>query len=215
MEVGNYHRVDRLRLDAGGGEVGNQCARGRRELPAGASVEKHQLAAGIDEQRRKRHRQSVGRHEGVGQGLLDFGVGNVAHEPGVDRSVPKAVVNRGELEAPELEAIEAGRLLSADRHGRIRSRRLLQGLRRNCERATSEQGATREAWHDNYFPRESRTRIRIQCGLDRERQARGSPEPPCRSTALLLWPTDAQAFQGQRSWRAHLPGGTWRWNAPW
>ena len=113
VEMRDDDEVDRFRIDAGGDKIGAQHAGRGRDLAAGTGIDQHELLAGIDDQRRKRRRQLVGRHEGVGERALDFGERRVADEFVGDRAIPDAVIERGQFEGPDPVAINAGRLLPA------------------------------------------------------------------------------------------------------
>ena len=105
-----------------------------RQLTAGAGIDQDELRAGIDGERRERDRQRVGREEVVGERLLHVRPGGVAHELVVDLAVPDSVVDRGQLIAADLVAIDAGRLLA----GRGRGRRRGSGRQGTAAAAVAE-----------------------------------------------------------------------------
>ena len=117
----DHDGVDRFRVDAGGGEIGRERAGRRCHLPAGAGVEQDELRAGIDQQCRERRRQLLGRHERIVHRLADLGVIRIADEFLVDRAVPHAVIERGDLEGADLVTVEAGRLLAGRRRCGLRA----------------------------------------------------------------------------------------------
>ena len=109
MEMRDHDRIDFFWIDSGGGEIGAQGSRRRGDLAAGAGVEKYESFAGIDDQGGERRRQFVVRHEGSIEGLLHFGERSVTNEIRVDRAIPDAVVERGELVIADPVAIDPRR----------------------------------------------------------------------------------------------------------
>ena len=142
VEMRDDDEVDRLRIDAGGGEIVAEHAGRRRDLAAGAGVDKHELAAGVDDQGREWRRQLVGGHERGGERALHFGERRVVDEFLRDRAVPDAVIERGQLEGADPVAVDAGRLLAGGRlrgSGRIGARGKGRGSGRAGEEVAARQ----------------------------------------------------------------------------
>ena len=112
VEMRDDDKVDRCRINAGGDEIGAQHAGGRCDLSAGAGIDQDELLSGIDDKGRERRRQLVGRHEGGGERVFDFRERGVANEFFGDRTIPDAVVERGQLEGADPIAINARRLFA-------------------------------------------------------------------------------------------------------
>ena len=140
-------------VDARGGEIVAQHASRRRDLAAGAGVDQDELFSGIDDQRRERRRQLVGRHEGLRQRVLDLDKGRVADEFVGDRTIPDAVIERGQFVGPDLVTIDAGDLGAGRR--RLRRARFGAGRENSGGGRTGKKsapGQVRQA-RDLRFPR--------------------------------------------------------------
>ena len=146
-------------------KIGAQHAGDGRDLAAGAGIDQNEPLAGIDDQRRERRRQLVGRHEGVGERAFDFGERRVADEFIGDRAVPDAVIKRSQLERADPVAINAGRLCA----GRRRCGR------RRCQRAAASAATAEPAMS------ERRVMIGMAVFFPGRRQRHGRMIAACRA----------------------------------
>ncbi|WP_261403918.1 hypothetical protein [Chenggangzhangella methanolivorans] len=103
-------------------EILVELARGRGEASAGAGVDQHEAAAGVDHERREGDRQRLGRDEGVFEGLSNVLERGVLHETGVEGAAGEAVGQRRDLERADLVAIDARRLAAGRGRGGARAR---------------------------------------------------------------------------------------------
>ena len=86
----------------------SRCRRWARRGPV-SGVDQHELAAGLDHERREGHRKLVGRQETIRQRLLQGARRRIRHEA-VERAVGHAVVDGGHQHVADLVAEEGGRL---------------------------------------------------------------------------------------------------------
>ncbi len=122
-------------------EIVEQAARGVGDLACSPGIDQHQLCAGVHQQRRERYGQDLRRQERGGERVVDFGAARVADEFLVDRHIPDAVIERGELIAAEIVAIDAGALRRSRRCARRRGR--CQRRAGNQRRAGQERAAVK------------------------------------------------------------------------
>ena len=170
VHVRDQHRIDLLRLVAGGGEVGEQVAERRPEQLGRAGVDQHQLVAGVHQigVDRGRHRFRLERALQQALDLLGRGVG----EELARMQVEDAVAERGDLEIAEHHPVEAGRLGLDLRRARARP----GGEKESAEEGG--QGGAERAWKSHGGPREPKRR---RIAEPRAARCAGGPEPPpCR-----------------------------------
>jgi len=120
MHVGEDDRVDRAWTDAGSGEIPCKPPKRRAEQVRRAGIDKDEHVAGIDQPLIDRCWNRILRHEARIEEL--GGSRGIARENlGFERQ--PAVIEHGDLEGTDFEAIDAGRL-------RTGKRRLCQGRSR-------------------------------------------------------------------------------------
>ncbi len=113
VEVADDDDVDRLRVDPGGGEVGDKLAGGWGPELAVARIQQHQFGTSVDHEGSKRDGHLVRGQERVLQRLLHIGERGVADKAVGEGAIGDAVGGGGDLEAAELHAVDAGRLAGA------------------------------------------------------------------------------------------------------
>src|SRR5262249_9268671 len=109
--------VDRLGIEAGGGQGRGQQPDRRTEAGAIAGIDQHELGAGVDYDRIERRDDAALRHIGGLGGRKYLLVTDIAHELGGERNGARAVIDDGDFELADLAAIEARRLPAGERGG--------------------------------------------------------------------------------------------------
>ena len=107
MHMGQQHRIDRLRVDAGGGETALNEAGGRQQIIARSGVDDREAPLGMDQEG-----VDVGsprRPEGVAQQLMRLFEIDIAHH--VHAAVEIAVADGGDDDIADFAMIDAGNLL--------------------------------------------------------------------------------------------------------
>ena len=106
MSMGEDHRVDVLRIDAGGLQIGELASAFRAEHFGAAvtGIEQHELVAGIDQKRVLLHLDLIGRQVIVVQQLDEIGLGHAREQAVLRRAErQRPVRNHRRLEAPSLK----------------------------------------------------------------------------------------------------------------
>ena len=107
VHVGQQHRIDRFRIDPGGGEVALNEAGGGLQIVARSGVDDRDASLGMDQE--GVDAGSPRRPERVGQDLPRLFEIDVAHH--VERAVEIAVADGGDDDIADLAMIDAGNLL--------------------------------------------------------------------------------------------------------
>ena len=119
--MGDHHRGDGSRIEAGCLHVVGQLAHGRRPVAPEASVEQHHLAAGPDRSDGKRVVELVGADPAGGQRLLDVVERSILDEALVEDALDTAVMQAEDLDVADLvfEAVRGAlRVRRADERNR-------------------------------------------------------------------------------------------------
>ena len=135
MEMRDDDRVDFFWVDARSRKIVAQHAGRRRDLASRAGIEEHEPLAGIDDECGEWRRQFVMRHKRCIERVLDLRKRRVDDEFVVDRSIPDAVIERGELIRADLVAVNPGRCGTGRRRFGARA---IAGGRKRCRRGAGK-----------------------------------------------------------------------------
>jgi hypothetical protein len=127
VEVRDHDRVDGLGIEARGGHVVGELSVRALAVDLGdraiAGIDHHQLAAGIDHQRREVDREDIARQKRLLERGVDLFLLRIGDEGIFQRKGIPAIGDHRDLDVADLVTIEARRLLVGDRRGCARRRK--------------------------------------------------------------------------------------------